>query len=229
MRYQAILIDADDTLFDFQAAERRAIASVLAYLRIDDPGAPDAYHAINEACWRDLERGKLTQEELKVRRFRDLQRAYGIQADPREAAQHFVNALSEQAILLPGAEEALRRLYGHVKVALVTNGIACVQRGRLARSPVRHLIDACVISEEALCAKPDPRMIERALQALGGVPKRAALMVGDSLTSDMKCAYNAGVDACWLNPAGLEAPAELNIRYQIEGIQKLPAIALGEH
>ena len=93
------------------------------------------------------------------------------------------------------------------------------------RTPLKCLISALIISEEVGCAKPDPRMIEAALRALH-VGAGDVLMVGDSLTSDMRCARNAGVDACWYNPAHKDRPEDLPILYEIDDIRDLPRIAL---
>ena len=110
----------------------------------------------------------------------------------------------------------------------MTNGIGEIQRGRMRHSPLGPLISALVISEEVGAPKPDARMIRAALDALGGVAPRDALMVGDSLTSDMRCAMNAGTDACWYNPGRAPRPDRLDIRYEIHALGQLPAIALSE-
>lgn len=226
MKYRAILIDADDTLFDFQRAERNAITAVLRSLNILEQGAPEAYSRINHACWQDFEKGILTQDALKRRRFVELIDLYSAQADPDETAEMYAVALSQQGCLIDGALDVVREIAAARPVAIVTNGIARIQHGRMDRTELKHLVSALIISEEVGCAKPDPRMIEAALDALG-VRAADALMVGDSLTSDMRCAQNAGVDACWYNPSRARRPDELPIRYEISDIRDLPRIALG--
>ena len=94
----------------------------------------------------------------------------------------------------------------------------------MGRSPLRHLIKGFVISEEIGIAKPDPRVLEIALKDLG-VDPGDALMAGDGL-ADMRCARNAGVDGCWLNPDGKTLPEDTKSRYEIRDISLLPDIAL---
>lgn len=226
MKYQAILIDADNTLFDFCTAERTAIARVLHETGLDDPDAPQVYHAINAGCWLEFEQGRMTQSELKLRRFERLFDHYGVRGDAQYTTQCYSQALSEQSMLLPGALDAVRSIAARLPVAVVTNGIAQVQHGRMERSELKQFMSALVISEEVGCAKPDPRMIYAALERLGGVAPEHALMVGDSLTSDMRCANNAGTDACWYNPDGLPSPTDMRIDYVIRDIARLPDIAL---
>ncbi len=224
MRYKGIFIDADDTLFDFQTGERVAAGRVLEYLRIADAGALDAYHEINAALWRDLEKGLTTQAQLKVKRFELLMARYGVTGDPAKAAEFYVEALSEQSVLLPGALEAVSKIAAVLPVSIVTNGISRVQRGRLIRSPLRHMIKDFVISEEIGFAKPDPRVLQIALKNLNLMPTDA-LMCGDGV-ADMRCAVSAGVDGCWYNPDGKPLPEDAKPRYEIDRILLLPDIAL---
>lgn len=220
MRYDAILLDADGTLYDFEAAERAAITNVLQLLHIDDPEAPGVYSRINAACWADFEKGVITQEQLRLRRFRELIERYGLRFDPVEAAETFVRVLSTQAQLLPGVEQEVRRIASLLPVAIVTNGIAEVQRSRFSLSPLCKYVKEIVISGEVGCAKPDPLMIFSALDKLGAKPERA-LMVGDSLSSDICCAYNAGVDACWFNPSGALMTLKRAPKYEIRSLSEI--------
>ena len=226
MLYDAILIDADDTLFDFRGAEKNAIGAIIQQLGIMDEAAPQVYHRLNKACWEAFERGEVTQAELRVRRFRDFLRHYGLDADPREVGEAYTEALSHQSLLLPGALEAVQAVAARLPVAVVTNGIPKVQHGRMDPSPLRKYLSAFIISGELGVQKPDPRMLYAALEALGGVDRSRALMVGDSLTSDIRAANRAGIDACWFNPEGKVAPPEYSIRYEIADIRALPDIAL---
>ncbi len=226
MRYDAILLDADDTLFDFRGAEKNAIGEIIRGLGIVDETAPQIYHRLNKACWEAFERGEVTQAELRVRRFRDFLHYYKIEADPQEVGEAYTEALARQGMLLPGALEAVKAVAARLPVAVVTNGISSVQRGRMARSPLQKYVSAFIISGEMGFQKPDPRMLFAALGALNGVEPGRALMVGDSLTSDMLAANRAGVDACWFNPEGKAAPAEYRIRYEIDDIRRLPDVAL---
>lgn len=224
MRYKGIFIDADDTLFDFHAGEKVAAGRVLEFLKIREPGALKAYSEINAALWRDLENGLTTQAKLKVRRFEILMERYGVQGGAEAAAEYYAEALSEQSMLVPGALEAVRKIAEKLPVSIVTNGISKIQRGRMGRSPLRHLIRDFVVSEEIGFAKPDPKVLEIALRNLGVAP-RDALMAGDG-AADMRCAVNAAVDGCWVNPRGKSLPEGLQPLYEIKDISLLPDIAL---
>lgn len=225
MKYEAILIDVDDTLLTFEAAGERALSQLFAELHMDKAVARLAYDPCNLACWAALERGEIDQRRLRYKRFEDFLLRMGSEEDPVKVSDRYTVLLSREGGLMPGALEAVRAIAREKPIAAVTNGITQIQEGRLAVSGLMPYLSAVVISEDVGCAKPDKRMIEAALSALGGIDQSRALMVGDSLSSDMTCARNAGVDACFFNPDGKPLPDDLPIAYVIGSLDELPAIA----
>ena len=112
MRYKCVLMDIDDTLFDFMPGNRNAIAQLMEELGLSSPTVFEEYQAINHACWEALERGEMTQEILHVERFRRFLASKGRDDDPKAVADRFAQLLGQQAIWLPGAENLLRTLSG---------------------------------------------------------------------------------------------------------------------
>ncbi len=225
MKYDAILIDADDTLFDFRAAERAAIGDILTLLGIQDVEAPQILK-INRASSGRLERGELTQKELRVlgfATFSSIPAAIGTRRDWRK-----VYAIAFPAELSPSGRFGNRAGNRQKRpVVVVTNGISSVQRSRMDASPLKQYIHSMVVSGEIGVQKPDPRMLYEALSRLGNLPAERALMVGDSLTSDVLAANRAGVDACWYNPEQKPLREGFHVRYEIRDIRALTEIALG--
>ena len=229
MRYDVLLCDADNTLFDFTKAEENAFA--IACERMGFSATPELLHIyseINEGLWKLLEQGKIEQSVLRVRRFEDFLKAVGKMGDAQKMCDTFVDALGQQSVLLPGAVQAVERWSKQVPVIIVTNGISEVQRSRMAKSELNPLISGLVISSEVGAAKPAPLMLEKAMELAGVVDKRRALMLGDSLSSDIAAAKNAGVDACWFNPKGMKNDKGLPIAYDIRSLDEVDAILLGE-
>jgi pyrimidine-nucleoside phosphorylase len=207
--YKSIFFDADDTLFDYLRAERAALLACWSEFRI--PVEPEifihAYRRHNHDVWREFERGEIDQKTLRVERFRRLAAEFAIPGLPLDDISSFyLEALSEQPHLLPGALSLVRKLAKRYPLALVTNGIASVQNKRFAASPITPYFKSIVISEVVGIAKPDPRIFHPALQKIG-VTSAEVLYVGDSITSDMAAARNAGMDFCWINPNGAPVPA----------------------
>ena len=209
MRYQYLLIDNDNTIMDFNAAERKAFRDTLtAYGIAVDDAVCTLYHEINDAQWKALERGETTQKKLKVERYRLLLEQLGCTAlEPAQVAAAYEQNLGSHADLLPGAEDFVRAVHGRMKIALVSNGVSAIQRSRLAKCPLTPLFDAIVISEEAGVAKPDPRLLEIAMEQLGCTDKALAVMMGDSASADIAAAVNAGVDSIFFSPKGKRCDA----------------------
>ena len=228
-RYDVLLCDADETLFDFLQAEANAFAIACEAAGFSStPELLALYSEINDALWKLLEKGGITQAELRVRRFEQFLQAAGRGGDPAEIAEVYASALSEQAIALDGAVEAVERWSRVLPVIIVTNGISSIQRGRMARSPIREHIAGMIVSEEVGAAKPDPRMLMLAMAQAGVTDTSRALVLGDSLSSDMQGAANAGIDACWFNPRGVKNTRGVPIRYEIRSLGEVDDILLGK-
>lgn len=200
MRYRYLLVDNDNTLMDFNTAERHALTEALCAFGLDSSQATcDLYHRINKALWEALERGETTQAALKTERFVRLLEHLGRETACAVAlSDAFSERLSNHAELMPDAMAFLEAVHPLMRIALVTNGSAVTQRGRLKMCPFTPLLDAVLISEELGIRKPDPRMVEIALRQLGCTDKREAVFLGDSATADIAAAYAAGVDSIHL-------------------------------
>ena len=223
MKYKRILMDIDDTLFDFQAGNRRAVGLLMEELGLASPTVFDEYQAINHACWEALDRGEMTQEVLHVERFRRFLAGKNRDDDPKPVADRFASLLGEQAILFDHALDVVGEISRKIPVIVLTNGITVIQKKRMSLSPLKDVISGMVISQEFGVSKPDPRIY---LHELDGVAPSEALMVGDSLKSDILGANRAGIDACWYNPKGKELDGGVHAQYIISDLRELPAIAL---
>ena len=204
MRVEVVLFDADGTLFDFQRAERQALAQTMTRfdLEYDDARHPALYTTINRDVWRQLEQGTLTAATLKVERFRRFLAGCEVALGPEAFSGEYLRQLATASHLLDGAEALLAAIRPRVRLGIVTNGLAEVQRPRLARSAIGPLFDTVVVSEEIGIAKPDARIFEHALRQLRHDDRGTVLMVGDSLESDIQGGLNAGLRTCWFNPSG---------------------------
>lgn len=229
-RYTTVLLDADNTLFDFDAAERAALERTLG-----ERGCPpsafalERYLSINRALWAAFDRGEVEQPFLLTERFRLLGEALGRAWDPAEMNDAYLTALGEESRLLPGAEELCRALAAAgCRLALATNGAAKAQRARLEGSPLADLFSGVFISGEMGVQKPQRAFFDRALEALGGPDRSRTVMVGDGLNSDIRGGLEAGIDTIWYAPGGQQAPADPAPTYTARSFEEVRTIILEE-
>ncbi|MFZ4622011.1 MAG: YjjG family noncanonical pyrimidine nucleotidase [Bacteroidota bacterium] len=224
--YKLVLADADDTLFDFSATEHSAVERTFAGM---DAGIPHEeliaeYHRINKILWKEVEVGTMDTKRLRSERFRRLFNELKLPHSPVEYGERYIGYLSEGTTLLEGAEELCRLWSARCPLVIVTNGIADVQRARIERSVIRPYISGIIISEEVGASKPDARMFEAAFACVGHTGKQSAVMIGDSLTSDIQGGMNFGIDTCWYNPKGLPNTLEKEPTYQVQSLSELKSI-----
>lgn len=200
VKYQYILFDADQVLFDFTRAERTAFDATCAAFDLDAEALHPAYEEINGQLWKLFASQKITGEELRVSRFRHLFTKHAINRDAVAVSARYIAELTGCGFLLPGAREVVQYCKKHYTIALITNGLADVQRGRLKASGLDTLFDTIIISEEIGFPKPHPEIFNRACQTMGVQKYNAILMVGDNYESDIVGAHEFGIDTCWVNP-----------------------------
>lgn len=225
-RYDIVLMDADETLFDYVKSARIALDTTLDQYQIPHDNSTWAtYRALNNALWRKFERDEITKPKLQTERFDALFEVLGAHADSAAFNVDYMNSLADGGYALPGAEELCRTLFPHVKLYIVTNGFQFTQERRMARSPLRPYITKMYISEQIGAQKPQREFFDAVLADLKAEDKSRILVFGDSLTSDMQGGINAGLDTCWYNPSG-EDPAGLRLTYEIAQLSDLVPIVL---
>jgi putative hydrolase of the HAD superfamily len=212
-RYRAFILDADNTLFDFDAAESAALQEALLAVGFQSfsDDTFDHYHRINEELWKLFERGLIDQKQLRIERFRRLfavlPQKQSPGPDPVHVGELYIEALSEKGILLAHALPVLRSMSARVPLVLLSNGVARVQRQRIERSGIGAYFQDILISAEVGLAKPDPAIFELAVERLP-CGKTEILCVGDSPSSDIRGGRAAGLDTCWFTPPGSSYPPE---------------------
>ena len=224
---KVVLWDVDGTLLDFQAAEREALAACFARFGLGEltPERLARYSAINQEYWRRLERGEMTRSQILLGRFAEFFALEGIPCpDLEQLNGAYQVLLGDTVVFQEGAYELVRDLRGTVRQYAVTNGTQTAQRRKLAKSGLDRLLDGVFISEQLGTEKPDPRFFQAVFDRIGPCPREEVLIVGDSLTSDMRGGNNAGLLCCWYNPLGLQNTAGVRLDWQITHLNQVRAL-----
>ena len=227
MAYRIALFDADNTLLDFTRAEHDALCACLAARGLPhDDDTVSVYSAINDGHWKRLEKGLTTRDRLKTERFRDFFSTIGYNGDPAVMARDYESTLGQQTALLDGALELIQALHGKCELYIVTNGITAVQKSRFGGCALAPYFDRCFISEEMGCAKPEKRFFDLVAAAIPGFDPADAIVIGDSLSSDIQGGINAGLDTCWFNPRKKSAPSDMKITHIVDSLSEIEAVIL---
>lgn len=217
-----LFLDLDDTILDFHKAERLAIAKTFRQLGIDPTEAVlQRYHVINQSCWKQLEKGLMTRQEVLVQRFARLFEELGATVDAALCAMTYEHNLSIGHYFLPGAEEAVIRLSQKYRLFIASNGTASVQHGRMTSADLYRWFEKVFISQELGVNKPGAGFFQLAFDQIPGFDPKKAIMVGDSLSSDIQGGINAGILTCWINPGHAPADPAIPADFEIESITQL--------
>ena len=217
-----VLLDLDDTLFDFHRAEAEAIRHTLKEIGIDPTDETVAlYSRINRSCWAKLETGEYTREEVLHRRFDMLFDTLGVNGDSHETQTMYEYRLSLGAYYLDGAEELLNKLHGHYRLYLATNGIVNVQARRIKDSGIGKYLDGIFVSERIGYNKPDKRFFDCAFSEIPDFRHEQTVIIGDTLTSDILGGINAGIKTVYFNPKGTKNDTGITPDYEISALAEL--------
>ena len=220
-----VLLDLDDTILDFRKAEARALKRSLEELGVSvREEMLRRYNVINLQYWERLERGELTRPQVLLGRFEQLLQEYGLGTDPAALRDRYEKNLSQGHYFVDGAEELLKQLSGKYRLFLVSNGPACVQKGRLESAGIAPYFEQIFISEELGVNKPDPRYFEACFARIDHFDRSRCIIVGDSLTSDILGGKNAGIATCWFNLRDREAREDIIPDWRIDRLDELPAL-----
>lgn len=223
--YEFLFIDLDDTILDFHKAEHIALGKTFAAMGLAPTEAVLArYSQINRSCWERLERGEMTRSEVLVGRFAMLFAEVGMSVEPAECAAAYEHNLSIGHYFLPGAEAALESLAPRYRLFLASNGTARVQAGRLDSANIRRFFEAIFISQEIGANKPAKAYFDRCFARIPGFSPERAMIVGDSLSSDVLGGQNAGIATCWVNPSHGPRKPGIRVDYEIAALAELPGL-----
>lgn len=219
-----ILWDVDGTLLNFLAAEKAAIRSLFEeyHLGVCSDEMLKRYSSINKNYWEMLERGEIEKKVLLVGRFRDFFEKEGIDSSlAAEFNEKYQLRLGDTIVYCDDSLEIVKSLRGKVKQYVVSNGTVIAQTKKLRLSGFGELMDGIFLSEELGVEKPSVRFFDQVFAKIGPVDRSEVMIVGDSLTGDIRGGNNAGILTCWYNPEGTAAKEAVRIDHEIKDLHEV--------
>lgn len=226
--YDTVLLDADQTLFDFKAAERSALEKTLLSRALPFSGEIlERYSEINEGFWRRFERGEVQKDVMLVERFQVFLQTLSHGEDAAAFNRDYLTALGEGSELMPGAYELCAALHPVCSLYIATNGVFRTQTSRIKNSRIAGLISGVFVSEAIGSPKPSREYFDAVFEALGLANRSRAIILGDSLSSDILGGKNAGISTCWIAPEW-EDDHGIVPDYRISELSQFIPLILGE-
>lgn len=228
MSYDILLFDADNTLFDFDCSERLTFFEFAPLFRI--PATEECYllyKKFNLESWAEIEKNTAPKEQLLILRYEKLFNALGVCENAQAANEAFLHILSHKGVLYPQTLDLLQTLKGAGKrVYLITNGVASVQHGRIAATDTAKYFDGVFISEVVGASKPSKDFFNAVINAIPDFDREKTLVIGDSLSSDIKGANDSDLPCAWFNPHGKTLPDGFKVDYDVRSLSEIKTILL---
>ena len=225
-KIKAILYDVDGTLLDFETQEEVALSYCFKKYNLGELSEEklELYKRINLGYWEMFEKNLITKEKLVVKRFEDYLEALGVKLDAEEVNDTHFSKLGDTIVFKDNSYELVKSLKGKIKQYVVTNGAIRVQKTKLAKSGFDKLMDDVFISDEVGYQKPRKEFFDAIKNRLGDIANDEILIVGDSLTSDMKLADNCNLISCFYNPKKKDYKVDFKIDYEISDLNEVKKI-----
>lgn len=225
-KFHTLLWDVDNTVLDFDRSEYDALSRCFEKFGLELQEETAAlYSEINLSFWKRLELGQIGRQELLTGRFREFFRRLSItDVDADQFQREYQDNLGSVYYYKERSNELLKELSGQYRQYFVTNGVAATQRNKLRLSGLDRLVNGIFISEELGAEKPDRLFFERSFAQIPDFDKEGALLIGDSLSSDMKGAFQAGIASCWYHPGWTNEEPSVPLTYEIHSLWEVKKI-----
>lgn len=220
-----LLFDLDNTLLDFDSGAKTALTETLVEYDFDEPEHLIAsYHTINHQCWHRFEAGEIDIPTLKRLRFEIFVEENQLSVDPAILNRNYLDRLSQQVTEIEGARQVLDLSRQYFRLVLVTNGFAEVQHPRIQKSGLKSYFEHIIISEEVGSNKPAAAFFDHTFQLIKKPSRKEVMIIGDSLSSDIKGGSDYGINTCWFNPTEQKRNDKIIPDHTVSALAHIPAV-----
>ena len=229
MGYKILLFDLDDTLLDFRVNEIDSLSKLFqqhGYTFTDELFR--MYDSVNRRLWADYEAGSLKLADVLNTRFSKTMLQMGEAVDGTEWEKQYREFLGNGCQLMDGAIELCRRLFKSHRLFIVTNGVTKTQLKRLKLSGLYEFFEDIFTSEIIGYQKPSRGFFDYVKENIKDFHAEDALIIGDSLNTDIKGGILSGIDTCWFNSKVQKHSAEIQSTYTITKLEELYSICAPE-
>lgn len=221
MKYTTLLFDVDDTILDFKAAELQGLSKLFEHYgyHLND-SLLKRYQIVNQGLWKAFEENKCTREEVLNTRFGLFFEQLGKKVDSVAVEKEYRQYLNQGSQRLGNSLDIIADLADKADLYVVTNGVAKTQYQRLEAAKLLPYFKDIFVSETIGYQKPRIEFFQHVFNKIAPVDLAKTVIIGDSLSSDIKGGQNAGIDTIWLNANQQETPT-IKPTYTIQNLDDL--------
>ncbi len=202
---KAVIFDIDNTMYDFDEANKAGIAAVLAYTKKHFGMEEEETKALLKKCMNSIMertgRNHATWHN-RLLRFQHFLEEIG-STDYQKAMEMYHiywDTVLEAMQPEPGLADLLERLKQRgIKIGIGSDMTAYMQYKKLEKLGVLQYLDFLVLSEEAGAEKPSPQFFELCLEKAGCRPEEC-VFIGDNPEKDVTGAAKYGLIGTWYHP-----------------------------
>lgn len=221
-KYKWLLFDLDNTLLDFDETSKIAFKHAFLDKNLPyDSSLYPIYHEINLRLWKALERQEITKEAIRAERFRQFFEKMELDYDAEYFSRAYLENLVTHSIVYEGVPELLKTLKQKYRLSIITNGLKEVQRPKLKLNQITDFFEVIVVSDEIGHFKPTTGIFEYIFKEMGKPLKAETLILGDSLSSDIKGGHDFGIDTCWVNLKNKTNETSIQPTFEINHLKDL--------
>ncbi len=222
MNYKILLFDLDDTLLDFSANELDSLTKLFELHGISFTDEIfHTYSVVNRKLWDAYESSEISLETVLHTRFSETLNKLGQEADGIAWEMDYRKYLSEGYQMMEGALQVCEELSKTHRLFVVTNGVTTTQINRLKLSGLYDYFEDIFTSQNIGFQKPAKEFFDYVTTHIKNFDREAALIIGDSLSTDIKGGNLAGIHTCWMNPKSKTCPEHINCNYTITKLSEL--------
>lgn len=225
MNYKILLFDLDDTLLDFGANEMDSLTKLFEMHQISFTDEIfSTYSVVNRKLWNAYENSEIPLDTVLNTRFSETLNKLGQEVDGVAWEKEYRKLLSEGYQMMEGALEVCEELSKSHRLFVVTNGVTTTQINRLKLSGLYDYFEDIFTSQDIGIQKPEKEFFDYVTTHIKDFNPSDALIIGDSLGTDIKGGNIAGIHTCWMNPNSKICPEHITCNYIITKLSELLAI-----
>lgn len=220
---KAVLIDIDDTIFDFEKCSKNSFLKTLEKFNLKFKEQDFSYfNKVNDILWTKQKLGEINIKEVFIKRNYLMGKYFNLDIEKGLFNDLFVKFLYDEIEMVDGIEDLLLYLSDKYKIFTASNGIFKMQENRLKKSNLDKYFDKIFVSEKIGYEKPDKKFFQKIMD-LTKFSNDDLIMIGDSIKSDIIGAKNSKIKSIYFNKEDKKI-SDKNFTYQVKNLSEIKKI-----